>query len=113
MMIFTVGSPRGEVAQLQEQTFLQVAGGDACRIEPWTASARSTSSSGHGPIAASSSNEATRYPSSLRFPMIADPPPSLSRNRESVGLHRELPHQVVGQSNCSDESVFLRLGGSS
>ena len=50
-----------EMAQLQQQALLQVARATPIGSKLWTScSARSTSSIGHGPIAASSSTDATR-----------------------------------------------------
>ena len=96
-----------DVPQLQQQAFLQIARRDADRIEALhqLAAPARRRSTGHGPIAASSSNDATRYPSSSRLPMMAAP---ISRIERIVGLHRQLPHQVVGSERRRRERVLDR-----
>ena len=107
MTIFSVGVPsRPRWRSCSSRHSCRSRAATPIGSKPWTScSARSTSSTGHGPIAASSSNDATRYPSSSRLPMMADA--DLAHQR-LVGLHRQLPHQVVGERARRRERVLDR-----
>ena len=95
-----------EMAQLQQETFLEVPRGDAHRVEALNQAQRALDV--RQPTTAPSPRAPRRTPRDTRRRQIADDGrPDVPHGRV-VGLHRQLPHQVVGERTGRREGVLDR-----
>ena len=105
--IFSVGVPfEAEVPELQQQALLQVARGDAGRVEPLDQPQRPLDLGDRpGPHGRQLVERRHQIPVVVQ---IADDGRADLPHQRVVGLHRQLPHQVVGQRARRREGVLDR-----